>query len=228
MANVAITGAGRGIGLELASQHLAAGDRVFALVRNPASAETVRGLAEGSDGKLTVHALDVGDDASVASGAADTGGEPIDVLYNVAGVTGPAGNELEKADWAAWDETFRIMVQGPLRVTQAFLPRLRSGSKVIMVSSQLGASTWPMGGFYAYGAAKAALNRLSRSLALDLKDRGIVVGIVHPGWVQTDMGGPNAQISSEESATGLRTLADQWSLEESGEFKRWDGSTHPW
>ncbi len=228
MATIAITGAGRGIGLELARQHLAAGDRVLALARDPAGAAALRELADGSGGKLTIHALDVADDASVAAGAADSGSDPVDVLYNVAGVTGPTGSEIESADWSAWDEVFRIMVQGPLRVTQAFLPRLKPGSKIIMVSSQIAASTWPMGGFYAYGAAKAALNRLSRSLALDLKDRGIVVGIVHPGWVQTDMGGPNAQISPQESAMGLRQVGSEWTLAESGEFKRWDGSTHPW
>ena len=89
MATVAITGAGRGIGLELAKQHLAAGDRVLALVRNPAGAEAINALAASSGGKLTVHAMDVADDASVKAGAASTGSDAIDILYNVAGVTGP-------------------------------------------------------------------------------------------------------------------------------------------
>ena len=204
MTTVAITGAGRGIGFELARQHVAAGDRVIALVRNPSGAADLAKLADASEGRLTVHAMDVADDASVKAGAAASGSEPIDVLYNVAGVSGPEGNELESADWGAWDETFRIMVQGPLRVMQAFLPRLGSGAKVINISSQLGASTWPYGGFYAYAAAKAALNRLMRSVATDLEERGVIIGLVHPGWVQTDMGGAGADITPQESAEGIR------------------------
>ena len=120
------------------------------------------------------------------------------------------------------------MVQGPLRVLQAFLPRLGAGSKVINFSSQLAASTWPYGGFYAYGAAKAGLNRMMRSVAIDLKDRGIVVGSIHPGWVQTDMGGPGAEITPQESAAGIIKLARGWPLEHTGDFYKWNGEPHAW
>jgi NAD(P)-dependent dehydrogenase (short-subunit alcohol dehydrogenase family) len=228
MTNVAITGAGRGIGLELTRQHLEAGDRVFALVRNPAGAEALAALAAGSGGQLTIHTMDVGDDASVKSGAASTGEAPIDIVYNVAGVTGTLAPELESADWAVFDDAMNVMVKGPLRVLQAFLPRLAAGSKVINVTSQLAASTWPYGGFYGYVAAKAALNRMMRSVAIDLKDRGVIVGLVHPGWVQTDMGGPGAEITPQESASGLRKLAAGWTLEQSGDFYKWNGDVHPW
>lgn len=226
MATVVITGAARGIGLALAAQHVAAGDRVLALPRK-ASAE-LEALAASSGGFLTIHLCDVASDASVRSAAAGSGDAPVDVLYNVAGVSGPVANELETADWDAWNETFAIMVQGPLRVLQAFLPRMGEGGKVINVTSQLGASTWPMGGFYAYAAAKAGLNRLTRSLAIDLKPRGVILGVVHPGWVQTQLGGPHAQISPEESAAGLRKLAAEWSLEDSGDFRKWNGEPHDW
>lgn len=226
MATVAITGAARGIGLELAAQHVAAGDTVIALPRKASA--SLEALAASSDGKLTIHLCDVANDASVRAAAASSGDGAIDVLYNVAGVTGPMANELEGADWDAWNETFAIMVQGPLRVLQAFLPRMGKGSKVINVTSQLGASTWPMGGFYAYAAAKAGLNRLTRSLAIDLKPRGVVLGVVHPGWVQTQLGGPHAQISPEESASGLRKLAVEWTLDDSGEFRKWNGEPHAW
>ena len=228
MATVAITGAGRGIGLELTRQHVEAGDRVIALVRNPESASALADLAAGSGGRLTVHRMDVGDDASVRAGAADSGSEPVDILYNVAGVAGPMGAELESANWDEWDETFRIMVQGPLRVLQAFLPRMAAGSKVINISSQLAASTWPYGGFYAYSGAKAALNRMMRSVAIDLKDRGVIVGLVHPGWVQTDMGGDGADITPQESAAGIRSVAAQWALDRSGDFLKWNGEDHAW
>jgi NAD(P)-dependent dehydrogenase (short-subunit alcohol dehydrogenase family) len=228
MTTVAITGAGRGIGLELTRQHVEAGDRVIALVRNPEGATKLAELAAASGGKLTVHKMDVADDASVRAGAAETAGEAVDVLYNVAGVSGSDPAELESSDWAEWDEVFRIMVQGPLRVLQAFLPRLGAGSKVINISSQLAASTWPYGGYYAYASAKAALNRLMRSVATDLKERGIVVGIMHPGWVQTDMGGEAADITPTESAEGIRKVAAGWTLERSGDFLKWNGETHPW
>lgn len=226
MAIVAITGAARGIGLELAAQHVAAGDTVIALPRKASAA--LEELAASSGGKLTIHLCDVANDASVRAAAASSGTGPIDVLYNVAGVTGPMANELDGADWDAWNEAFAIMVQGPLRVLQAFLPRLGEGAKVINITSQLGAMAWPMGGMYCYASAKAALNRLMRSVAIDLKPKGIVIGLIHPGWVQTDMGGPHAQITSEESASGIRKLAAEWTIAETGEFFKWNGERHDW
>lgn len=228
MTTVAITGAARGIGFELARQHLAAGDRVFALARDPAGATALNDLAAGSNGLLTVHAMDVADTASVKAGAASTGSEPIDVLYNVAGVSGHRAPELDSFDEATWDNAYEIMVKGPLRVLQAFLPRLGAGSKVINVSSQIGSSAWPTGGFYAYGSAKAALNKLMISVAIDLKPRGIVIGVVHPGYVQTDMGGPAAHITPQESVEGLRRLAAEWTIERTGQFYDWNGEPRAW
>ena len=228
MATVAITGAARGIGFELAKQHLAAGDRVFALARDPSKAMALNDLATGSSGKLTVHTMDVADAASVKAGAASTGNDPIDILYNVAGVSGHRAPELEAIDEATWDAVFDTNVKGPLLVLQAFLARLGEGAKVINVSSQIGASTWPFGGFYAYAAAKAALNRLMRSVATDLKPRGIVVGIVHPGYVQTDMGGAQAEITPQESASGLRALTEGWTLDQTGDFFDWNGKPREW
>ncbi|WP_295637957.1 SDR family oxidoreductase [Novosphingobium sp.] len=228
MPTIAITGAARGIGFELARQHLAAGDRVFALARDPATATALNDLAAGSGGKLTVHAMDVADAASVKAGAADTGSEAIDILYNVAGISGHRAPELESLDEDTWDALFEVMVKGPLRVLQAFLPRLESGAKVINLSSQIGASTWPYGGFYAYASSKAALNRLMRSVATDLKPRGVVVGLVHPGYVQTDMGGAQAEITPQESAEGLRSLAAGWTIEQTGAFFDWNGKRREW
>lgn len=228
MANIAITGAGRGIGLELAKQCAAAGDRVYALCRNPEKADALNTLAASSGGRVTVHKMDVASDASTKAGAADTGTDPVDILFNVAGVIGGEHQGLEDQAWGDWQDAFNIMTIGPLRVMQAFLSRLGNGSKVINVTSQLAASTWPYGGFYSYGAAKAALNRVMRSVAIDVRDRGIVVGIVHPGWVQTDMGGEAAEITPEESASGIRKVAAEWTFERSGDFLKWNGETHPW
>lgn len=228
MANVAITGAGRGIGLELVKQYAAAGDRVYALCRSPETANALNALAAASGGQVSVHAMDVGNDASVDAGAAATGDGPIDVLLNVAGVVGGDRQGLSDRAWDDWQDAFNIMIIGPLRVMQAFLPRLPSGAKVINITSQLAASTWPYGGHYAYGAAKAGLNRMMRSVALDVKDRGIVIGLVHPGWVQTDMGGAAAEITPQESAAGIRKVTADWTLDRSGDFLKWNGETHPW
>ena len=225
MANIHICGASRGIGLELARQHLAAGDRLFAYARDP---EASQGLAELAGDRLSAHVMDIASDASVAAGVADTAGEDADIVYVVGGISGKLEPMLEPGDWDTFDEAIETMVKGPLRVVRGFLPRLERGARIIVFSSQLAASTWPYGGFYPYVAAKAAVNRLMRSVATDLKDRGIVVGLVHPGWVQTDMGGPNAEISVEESASGVRKLAEEWTLERSGDFYKWNGEPHAW
>ena len=229
MANVFIVGASRGIGLELAQRHASRGDRVFAFVRSPDSASDLAQAADASDGAITVHAMDIGNPASVASAASATGDEAVDYLYVVAGVTGPTNNELEtEIDWDGWDEAFAIMVKGPLAVFKAFLPRMHEGTKVINYSSQLAASTWPYGGMYAYGTMKNGLNRMMRSVAIDVKDRGIIVVTLHPGWVKTDMGGPDADITTEESVTGTMALADRLTIEDSGEFFKWNGEKHAW
>jgi NAD(P)-dependent dehydrogenase (short-subunit alcohol dehydrogenase family) len=229
MANVFVIGASRGIGLELARSHAARGDRVFAFVRNPDSAGELTEAAGESAGAISVHAMDIGDPASVAQAAANAGGETVDYLYTVAGVTGPTNNELEsEIDWDAWDQAFAIMVKGPLAVFKAFLPAMHDGTKVINYSSQLAASTWPYGGMYAYGTMKNGLNRMMRSIAIDVKERGIIVITLHPGWVKTDMGGPDADITTEESVSGTIALADRLTIEDSGDFFNWNGERHAW
>ncbi|MBB6124009.1 SDR family oxidoreductase [Sphingobium subterraneum] len=228
MANVVITGAGRGIALELVRQHVEAGDWVFALARSPESAGELASLAAGSGGRLTVHTMDVSRDDSVRAGAASTGSDGIDLIYNVAGTLGNPSAQLEDLDWKDFDDTIEVMLKGPMRVVLAFLPRMSAGGKIMNFSSQLAASTWPYGGFYPYGAAKAGMNRMMRSVAMDLKERGIIVGLIHPGYVQTDMGGPGADISPAESAASIKALAEGWTLEQSGEFYKWNGEPHAW
>lgn len=230
MANVVISGASRGIGLELARCHAARGDRVFALVRNPDTASELVQLANDGGGAVTVHQMDAGDVAAIpGAAAAALAGAAVDIVYNVAGVAGPMNNELESdVDWAAWDEAFAVMVKGPFALFKALLPNMHEGTRVINFSSQLAASTWPYGGFYVYGAAKNALNRMMRSVAIDMKDRGIVVVTLHPGWVQTDMGGPNAEITTAESVSGIMALADRLTVDDSGDFFKWNGERHAW
>lgn len=226
MANVVITGAGRGIGLELVRAYLAAGDQVIALCRSPRSASALHALGESSEGRLRILAADVGDGNAIkAAAAADSA--PVDVLINVAGVV-IAHDSLEDQDFDAWHDAFEVMTIAPLRVAQAFLPRMREGSRIATISSQLAASTWPYGGYYAYGATKAGSNRVMRTLAIDLRDRGILVASIHPGYVKTDMGGPNAEIEASESAAGIRAVIAALTPATSGDFFKWNGEHHAW
>lgn len=226
MATVAITGASRGIGLELARQHAAQGDQVFALARGTTPA--LDELIASSGGLVSHHTMEVGDDASVKAGAASTGDGKIDILYNVAGVSGPHGPEIESANFAEWSDVFNVNVNGPMRTFQAFLPRLGEGSRVVSFGSQVGASTWPYPGFEVYAASKAALHQLMHAVALGVADRGIITVSVHPGWVKTDMGGPDAELTVEESAGGIRTLAEGLTQDMSGGFYKWNGEAHAW
>ncbi len=230
MATVAITGANRGIGLELARQYAEAGDRVLATCRAPKSAEKLNALAAGSGGAVTVFGLDVADGDSLAACGRAIGDAPIDVLINNAGVGGGTPQTLESIDFEAWIDAIKIMTIGPFRVAQTLLPNLLAApaAKIMTVTSQLGASTWPMGGFYAYASAKAGVNKVMQAMAIDLKPRNIIVSMIHPGWVKTDMGGPNAHITPQESAFGIRSVIAGLSLEDTGKFYKWNGEIHPW
>lgn len=230
MATVVITGANRGIGLELAKQYAEGGDRVYAFCRSPAAAEALNAAAAGSEGRLSVHAMDVGDPASIAAGAAELGDTPVDVLINNAGVVGGAKQGLEDIDFDAWIDAFKIMTIGPFRVAQALLKNLRAagGAKIMTVTSQLGASTWPFGGMYAYSTAKAGVNKVMQILALDLKADGVIASMIHPGWVKTDMGGPGADITAQESAAGIKSVIGGLTPADTGKFYKWNGDIHPW
>lgn len=227
MANIVVTGAGRGIGRALVECYAAAGDQVYAWCRNPDSVTQFADLA-GKVGKVTAVQVDVADGASVERASAALKGAPVDVLINAAGIL-----HIEKGpddrDFDGWRKSFEVMAIGPFRVMQSLLPNLeRAKGKVVSLSSQVGASTWSTGGAYSYGAAKAALNRAMKSVAVDLKDRNIAVAVVHPGSVKTDMGGPDAEITANESARGIREVASRLTLDTSGGFFEWNGEPHPW
>jgi len=234
MANIIITGANRGIGLALVKTYLLGGDRVFALCRQPQQADQLNELAASAGGQLTVHTVDMADAGSITTFAGSLKDTPVDVLLNVAGIVGGRTDSLLKApfseaDFDDWRTAFEVMTIGPFRLTQAVLPNLIAArGKVMTVSSQIAASTWPRGGLYAYGATKAAVNRLMRSLAFDLRDKGVTVALVHPGWVQTDMGGANAEITPQESAAGIKQVLDGLTLEDTGKFFKWNGEEHAW
>jgi NAD(P)-dependent dehydrogenase (short-subunit alcohol dehydrogenase family) len=224
---VVVSGASRGIGLALVEQYLSGGSDVIAICRDPAAATGLDRL-RASHSTLTVLRGDVSDPASIAEVATAIGNKPVDLLLNVAGI---ADWEFKPEDinFGTWAASFDVMITGPFRMLVALLPNLeRARGKIVSISSQVGASDWASGGFYSYGAAKAGLNRAMKSLAVDLHERGVTVAVVHPGYVKTDMGGPNAEISPEESARGIKQVADGLTLDATGGFYNWSGTIHAW
>lgn len=226
MATVLITGAGRGIGLELTRQYANDGDDVIACVRDPSAASDLGKLGD----RVRVQQLDPGDPASIEAAARAIGDAPIDVVINNAGAMGGMRQSLDDLDLDALVETFKVNTVGPLLVARAFKANLAASGegKLMTVTSQLAASTWPMGGMYGYSTSKAAVNKAMQALAIDWKDEPIVVAMIHPGWVKTDMGGPNAQITAEESAAGIRQVVAGLGKGDSGKFYKWNGEIHPW
>ena len=213
---VLIAGASRGIGKALFDAYAAKGAKVFG---------THRAAEEGA-----LLQLDVTDPASQCALAARLKGTPIDLLVCNAGVNLDQGQKLESGYPAAmWEATFAANVTGVFMTIQSVLSNLRlsDNPKIAIIGSQLGSQTIASGGGYIYCASKAAVLNLGRNLAVDLKPEGFGVGIYHPGWVRTDMGGGNADISMEESASGLMTRFDALSVETTGCFETWDGRTHP-
>jgi NAD(P)-dependent dehydrogenase (short-subunit alcohol dehydrogenase family) len=225
---VVVTGAGRGIGRRLVELYLTAGDQVVAGVRDPAAA---RELQQGSGGgDLEVCALDVRDGGSVRRLADALGVRPVDILINNAGVMGGDRQSLDDMDYDAWRDALEVNTLSPFRVTTALLPNLARSPqpKIITLTSQMGALSRNSPGAFAYRSSKAAANKVMQVMALELKARGMIVCPMHPGWVRTDMGGPTAAISVEESARGLLEVIDRLGLEDSGRFWTWDGVEHPW
>jgi NAD(P)-dependent dehydrogenase (short-subunit alcohol dehydrogenase family) len=229
MPNILITGANRGIGLGLARQYARDGATVFACCRRPHSADALNALARSSDGRVTVHEMDVANEDSIRATARAIGDRPIDILINNAGISGGEDQGIDEVNTAKWIDAFKVMVIGPFRVIQAFLVNLQKADnpKAMTITSQIGATTWPMGGSYVYASTKAAVNRVMIAMARDLSDQ-VTVSLIHPGWVRTDMGGSNADLSVEESAAGIRSVVASITRADSGKFYKWNGDIHPW
>lgn len=227
---IVITGANRGIGLELTRRYLDRGDQVEAAVRRPDAATDLAALAGGAGGRLRVHACDIRDGASVRAFAAALGDIAVDLLINNAGVMGKmqALPDLDDADVV---NTINTNTLGPLRVTGALLPHLRRGStrKIVHITSGMGSiGDNQSGGAYGYRMSKAALNMGCRSMAMDLKGEGFTAVVMNPGWVKTDMGGSHAPTPVEESAQKMIELIDRIGPEQTGTFLDYRGHTWPW
>ena len=226
---VVVTGANRGIGLELVSQYLADGWQVYGCCRRPESATQLAGLASNS--ALSIHQLDVGNPDSVEKLALALSEQSIDLLINNAGIYGGERQSFGDIDYAQWARVLEVNTLGPYRVSTALANQVENGEQRLMVnvSSAMGSiERYTTGGHYIYRSSKAALNMVTVNLAHDLRSRGITVLSVHPGWVRTDMGGSSADISTQTSAAGLRQLISNSTIDDSGRFFSWDGSATPW
>ncbi|MEM9623290.1 MAG: SDR family oxidoreductase [Pseudomonadota bacterium] len=228
METILITGANRGIGLQLTRHYLDNGHRVLATCRQPDNAEALTDLAHHAE--LTIHPLEVTDADSVAALCDKLANIRIDVLVNNAGIMGGDQQSRDDMDYAAWSEAFAVNTMAPFRLVTALLPNLMHAERprAITISSQMGSLQRQSKGSYAYRSSKAAVNKVMQVMALELAADGIIVCPVHPGWVRTDMGGNNADISVAQSAAGIYQLISNLTPTDSGRFWTWEGQEHPW
>lgn len=228
---VVITGANRGIGFELVKCYLANGDwQIIAACRTPEKATALQTLADATDGDIEIVQLDVASASSVSEFAKTIGDRKIDALINNAGVIGGDHQSLGDIDYDEWMETLAINTLGPVRVTEALIDNIRrsENGKIVAISSQLGAMQYQTQGRFAYNSSKAALNRAMTLLAGQLRSENIIVAMYHPGWVQTDMGGQQADITPPESAKSLHQCFEKLTLADTGKFFKWNGEPHAW
>ncbi|NGP52601.1 SDR family oxidoreductase [Thioalkalivibrio sp. XN8] len=218
-----VTGANRGIGLALCRQLVERGDQVIAACRH--DSDELEAL-----GARVVTGVDVGDPASIRRLAEELEGQPLDWIINNAGVL--RRDTLGGLQDEALDDVylqFRVNSVGPLLVTQALLGNLQSGSRVGIVTSRMGSmGDNDSGGYYGYRMSKAAVNAAGRSLAMDLKERGIAVALLHPGYVRTGMTDGGGDVEPMDAAAGLIARMDELNLENTGSFWHAKGQELPW
>ena len=220
MSTIFITGANRGIGLEYCRQYKSSGNTVIAVCRSPSSEL----LELGVD---IIEGIDVSDASSVEKLAEQLQGKQIDIAINNAGVM--LNETLDDLDLDGIQQQFAVNTLGPLLVTKALLPVMASPSKLILITSRMGSiADNTSGGYYGYRMSKAALNIAGKSLACELKDKGIAVGILHPGFVKTDMTNHSGNITPSEAVEGLIKRTEELTLDNSGTFWHSDGQVLPW
>ncbi|MBB4658338.1 SDR family oxidoreductase [Parvularcula dongshanensis] len=227
MPTALITGANRGIGLELTRAYAAEGYKVHACCRTPSQANELRDV----EGDVTIHALEVTDHGAVDALATEIK-EPIDVLIANAGVYGP-GSEAQtfgSLDYGALRDTLETNLLGTVKTCEAFLPQVaQSGEKkMAAITSKMGSIADASGGSVIYRTSKAALNMAMAVAAPEAKRQGVAVAVLHPGWVQTDMGGPNGNIDAKTSAAGLKERIAGLKPADKAPFLAYDGQEIPW
>ncbi len=227
METVLISGANRGIGLEFVKQYLACGYHVSACCRDPEKAESLQALACG---ELQVLPLDVADTRSIEQLPDLLAGRAISLFINNAGIYGER-QSLEQVDEQEWLKVFRVNTIAPLLLTRALLPLMdrQAPGKLVYLSSKMGSiEDNSGGGIYIYRSSKTALNQVIKSLSIDLASEGLLFAALHPGWVQTDMGGPSADINTFTSVRGMQAVIESLDVSGSGGFYNYDGSLIPW
>ena len=230
MATVLITGTNRGIGLEFVKQFLAREDTVLATCRDMGSATELRQLKNDTR-KLHIFELDVSSQKSMEDLTLQLAGHAIDIFINNAGVYGPRDSTFGKVSVNEWAKVLQVNAKAPMILTQLLIDNLRDGSdkKLIYITSKMGSiDDNKGGGSYVYRSSKAALNAVVTSISVDLRDSGFSVAVLHPGWVQTDMGGPNALIDVTTSVSKMIDVIDNLNFHNSGSFFNYDGGIIPW
>jgi NAD(P)-dependent dehydrogenase (short-subunit alcohol dehydrogenase family) len=223
MSTVLITGAARGLGLEFVKQYAARGWKVHACARSPESLKEVAG-------DVHLYKLEVTDYGAVKALASELKGEAIDVLICNAGVSGSEAGELGRIDPKVWRDTFEVNALAPLMMAEAFVEQVAASKdrKLIAISSRLGSITHNDGARYAYRASKTALNMEWQSLSKDTAAKGLICVVLHPGWVQTDMGGQAATLTIAQSVPSMVKVIDGLKPADNGRFLNYDGTELPW
>lgn len=217
---IVITGANRGIGLQLARLWHERGEHVIAVCRSPSQALNELGVS-------LIQNIDITNLVDIDKLRKQLAGETLDVLYNNAGIL--TDESLGQMNWPQIQRQFEINALGPLRITHALLDLMAETGKIALMTSRMGSmSDNDSGGRYGYRMSKAALNAAGKSLAVDLKPRGIAVAILHPGYVQTDMTHHRGHLKPEESAELLIQRVDALDLENTGTFWHADGTVLDW
>jgi NAD(P)-dependent dehydrogenase (short-subunit alcohol dehydrogenase family) len=231
MKTILITGANRGLGLEFARQFLARGDKVIACCRAPNEAVELQAL--NNDG-LEILPLDVSNEEAIQSLPGRLSGilkeSKIAIFINNAGIYGQT-QSLDEVDPEEWLQVLRINTIAPLLLTRALLPLMdrQLPGKLMFLSSKMGSIADNGGGStYIYRTSKTALNQVVKSLSIDLAAQGLLTAALHPGWVRTDMGGPNGLIDANESVAGMMRVIDALDATTSGHFFNFDGAEIPW
>ena len=232
MNTVLITGANRGIGLEFARQYAADGWQVVACCRQPQQAEALNRLADQYQDRFSIHRLDVRELTEIDQLSHKLQDLPIDILINNAGVYPHAQNgEFGRISYDDWMEAFRVNTFAPLKMVEALVKQIACSQLKIVatITSKMGSiADNQRGGSYIYRSSKAAVNMVVKSLAIDLQPRGIIAVLLHPGWVQTDMGGRGALISTKQSVTGMKSILGRVTHSDTGKFIAYDGQHIPW
>jgi NAD(P)-dependent dehydrogenase (short-subunit alcohol dehydrogenase family) len=237
MPSVLITGARHGLGFEFVRQYTAAGWRVFATGVELDGTADLQDMANASQGRMTLHALDVTDHRGIDDLANELAGQPVDVLINNAGVGDPDERSFGVTDYARWTEVMRVNLFGPMKMTEAFVEHVARSERKIVVAMASGLASMQRnvpgtpgpekGGRYYYRTSKIGLNMLMRNLALDLADRNITAVALVPGHVSTSRVGPDAPLTPEQSVTGMRSVIDDLTQKDSGRYMLYTGEDYP-